>query len=183
PLPQAKLEAFLSSVPVGSDSDHGDYLRRAFQHLAQALSTADGTARAELMLLGNLEIAYFEQDRVQPEILDALEAPYTSTRQLGRLLLEAIAPGAAGWSSMFRTPLAFVVGAGGRVAEASLRALLRRLITESLITLSLPDGVLRLGRDLVGEPPECLREPVHPELRAMLERLSPATGDANGAGA
>lgn len=182
PISDEALAAFLSSVPPGED-EASHQLRGAFRHLAEALAETDHRARAELMLLANLEIACHEQARVQPEILDALEAPYTSTAQLGRLLLQAIAPRSTGWSPLVRSPLALVVGSGGRVAEAALRALLRRLITESMITLSLPGGVLKLGRRLSGEPPECLREPRLAELRAMLERLAPGSHDLDGAGA
>ncbi|HEX6927304.1 MAG TPA: hypothetical protein VF167_17900 [Longimicrobiaceae bacterium] len=183
PIPETELSRFLSAVPVGGEPSRADYLHRAFRHLAQALETEDHGARAELMLLSNLEIAYFEQARVQPEILAALEAPYTSTRQLGRALLAAISPGAADWPPLVRTPLAFAVGLGGRVAEAALRSLLRRLITEELITLTLPGEVLRLGRNLAGEPPACLRNPRNPELRDLLALLAPPPDDLDGSGA
>ena len=183
PVPEEALDEFLSSVPTADDAEHPDLLRRAFRHLAAALVEEEPTARAELMLLGNLEIAYHEQARVQPEILQALEAPYTSTSRLGKALLYALAPSSAGWPTLFRTPLALATGAGGRLAEAGLRRLLRHLITESMITLALPGGELRLGRALQGEPPECLRTPRHPELRIMLDRLAPAVGDLDGTGA
>lgn len=183
PVDPAALEAFVAEVPLAPEADEPDLLRRAFRRLATALTEQDPRARAELMLLANLEIACHEQARVQPEILDALEAPYTSTAQLGRVLLEAVAPGSPGWPGALRSPLALVVGAGGRVAESTLRALLRRLITEAMITLTLPAGVLKLGRRLRGEPPECLREPVLPELVTMLGRLAPRPGDLDGGGA
>jgi HEPN domain-containing protein len=183
PIPEERLVEFLRDVPTATDPGSRDLLRRAFRHLASALVEPDRGKRAELMLLANLEIAHHEQARVQPEIQEALEAPYTSTSQLGRVLLEALAPGSPHWSPMLRRPLSMVVGAGGRVAEVALRALLRRLITESMITLSLPEGVLKLGRQLAGLPPECLREPQHEELRAMLARLTPRPGDLDGAGA
>ena len=183
PIPEAALEEFLEQVPLDPAGDPPDQLRSAFRRLAAALAEPDHAARAELMLLANLEIACHEQARVQPEILDALEAPYTSTAQLGKVLLEAIAPRSPGWPAPLRSPLALIVGAGGRVAEAALRALLRRLITEAMITLALPGGVLKLGRRLRGDPPECLREPVTPELRQMLRRLAPRPGDLDGGGA
>src|SRR5690606_15632542 len=123
PIDTVELEEFLEQVPLGEDPERRDYLRRAFRHLAQALQTSDSVARAERMLLANLEIAYHEQARVQPEILEALEAPYTSTRQLGAVILQAAAPATSGWKPVFRAPLALVAGVGGRVAEAALRAL------------------------------------------------------------
>lgn len=185
PIPPDQLEGFLTDVPLAEEGDPRDreMLRQAFRHLAAALVETDAGRRAELTLLANLEIAYHEQARVQPEIVEALEAPYTSIRPLGRRVLEAIAPSSTGWSPLLRTPLALLAGAGGRIAEAALRSLLRRLITESLMTLALPGVVLRLGADLTGDPPECLREPSNGELREMLARLAPAVGDPDGAGA
>lgn len=185
PISPERLESFLSGVPLAEEGDAEDreMLRQAFRHLAAALVEPDRNRRAELTLLANLEIAYHEQARVQPEIVDALEAPYTSIRPLGRRVLEAIAPASPGWSPFLRTPLALLAGAGGRIAEAALRSLLRRLITESLMTLTLPGVVLRLGADLPGDPPECLREPSDPALQRMLQRLAPGAGDLNGVGA
>lgn len=183
PVESAALDDFLAGVPLAPGQEPPDQLRRAFTHLAQAIGEAEHVARAELMLLANLEIACHEQARVQPEILDALEAPYTTTAQLGRALLEAMAPRSPGWPSLLRTPLALVVGGAGRVAEAALRALLRRLITESMITLALPDGVMKLGRRVAGNPPACLSEPRLEALREMLARLAPAAGDLDGSGA
>jgi hypothetical protein len=43
--------------------------------------------------------------------------------------------------------------------------------------------VVRLGRRLAGEPPECLRNPAHPELVALLARLAPPPDDLDGTGA
>jgi hypothetical protein len=52
-----------------------------------------------------------------------------------------------------------------------------------MMTLALPGGVLHLGRRLVGEPPECLRNPAHPELVDLLTRLTPPPADLDGTGA
>jgi hypothetical protein len=177
------LDGFLAALRPGDSPEGQDRLRRAFTCYAQATQENDRNRRAELMLLANLEIGFHEQTRLQPEILEALEAPYTGTMALGRRLLEALAPSSGDWYGWARTPVAAVLGGGGRIAEASLRSLLRRLITESMMTLALPGGVLHLGRPLAGEPPECLRNPALPELVALLSRLAPAAGDANGSGA
>lgn len=183
PVAPDSLSEFLREVPAGTVPGEGDLLRSAFRHLAEALVEEDIRRRAELMLLANLEIACYEQARVQPEILQALEAPYTSTSRLGRALLEAMAPGSSAWPRPLRAPLVALAGVGGRVAEGALRTLLRRVITEAMITLSLPRGEIRLGRALAGDPPECLRDPEHPELRSVLERFAPGPHDPDGTGA
>ncbi len=124
-----------------------------------------------------------EQTRLQPEILASLEVPFETATGLGRRILLVLAPGSAGWWTWAGTAAAAVLGGLGKLSAKPIRALLRHAVTEALMTLRLPDGTLRLGRDLRDAPPESLREPRHPELAAMLARLRPAPGDADGAGA
>jgi hypothetical protein len=180
--PQA-LAAFLAGLRPGDPPEGQEYLRRAFTHYAQAVDTADPRERAELLHLANLEIGMHEQTRLQPEILAALEVPFETATGLGRRVLLVLAPGSVGWWSWASTAAAAVLGGFGKLSEKSIRALLRHAVTEALMTLRLPDGTVRLGRDLSGEPPESLREPRNPELVAMLARLQPAPGDPDGTGA
>lgn len=49
-------------------------LRRAFRRYYAALFEPDAKLRAELLLLGNIEVGYHEQTRLQPEIVAALDA-------------------------------------------------------------------------------------------------------------
>ncbi len=180
--PQA-LAAFLAGLRPGDPPEGQEYLRRAFTHYAQAMEAADPRGRAELLHLGNLEIGMHEQARLQPEILAALEVPFETATGLGRRILLVLAPGSVGWWTWASTAAAAVLGGFGKLSEKSIRALLRHAVTEALMTLRLPDGTIRLGRDPGGEPPESLREPRHPELAAMLARLQPAPGDPDGPGA
>lgn len=177
------LAAFLAGLRPGPAPEGQDLLRSAFARYARALETPDPRARAEWMLLANLEIGLHEQTRLQPEILEALEVPYTTAAGLGRRMLAVLAPGSGLWWPWVRGPLAAALGGFGKLAEHPVRPLLRRAVTEALMTLRLPDGPLRLGRDFRGEPPESLRDPADPELVAMLARFRPAPGDRNGAGA
>jgi hypothetical protein len=59
----------------------------------------DPIARAELMARATVEIGFHEQTRLQAEILDALNSPLATTRDLKRrtvaALLPARAPGAS----------------------------------------------------------------------------------------
>lgn len=182
PTPDA-LAAFLGNLRPGDPPEGQELLRRAFSHYAVALQTPDLRLRAELLLLANLEIGLHEQTRLQPEILEALNAPFTATMELGRNLLEVLFSGSTGWAGVVRAPLAAVVGATGRLTEYSLRQLLRHLLTESFMTLSLPGGVVHLGRDLRGDFPESLLSPTTAELVEILNRFQPASDDADGAGA
>ena len=60
---------------------------------------------------------------------------------------------------------------------------IRRIITERLMTLTLPGSVLILGEDLHSELPDTLARIDHPTLRRMLHRFEPRPGDPDGCGA
>jgi hypothetical protein len=177
------LEEFLDGLRPGAPPAGQSYLRAAFTHYARALETADLAGRAGLMLLANLEIGLHEQTRLQPEILEALEVPYTTATGLGRRMLLVLVPGSARWWGWASAPFAAALGGLGRLAVKPVRPLLRRAVTDALMTLRLPGGPLRLGRDFRGEPPEALRDPANPELRALLARFRPTPDDRDGAGA
>ena len=63
------------------------YLRQAFTAYAAAFRESDAKARAELILLANLAIGWHEQTRLQPEIAEALDAPFEEPIKLRRELL------------------------------------------------------------------------------------------------
>lgn len=182
PAPDA-LATFLGKLRLGDPPEGQEFLRRAFSHYAAALRTSDLPLRAELLLLANLEIGLHEQTRLQPEILEALDAPFTATMELGRDLLDVLLPRSVGWVGVVREPLAALLGTTGRLTEYSLRQLLRHLLTESFITLSLPGGVVHLGRDLQGDFPESLLNPTTAELLEILDRFKPVSNDPDGSGA
>jgi hypothetical protein len=176
------LDAFLEGLAPGQPPEGQALLGQAFRHYAAALD-AGGDAREELLLLANLEIGLHEQTRLQPQILGALEVPFDTISGIGHRLLDLLHPAASRWSAAVRTPLALGLGTAAKGAALSLRALLRHLITERMMTLALPDGVVHLGRELSGEYPACLREPRTAELVELLRRFVPAADDRNGVGA
>ncbi len=80
------LDAFLDRLRDGDPPDGQRLLRAAFTRYAQVASEPDPKARTELLLLANLEIGMHEQNRLQPEICEALDAPYITEEELGRRL-------------------------------------------------------------------------------------------------
>lgn len=177
------LATFLEGLRPGDAPEGQDYLRRAFTHYAAALETTDPVARAELVLLSNVMIGLHEQTRLQPEILEALEVPFATFDDVGRRLLQVFAPGCVRWHWTVKTPMAVAVGAVARTVGLTLRGATRFLITERLMTLSFPDGMVHLGRDLGGEYPAPLRDPRNGDLVELLNRFRPPDLDPNGAGA
>jgi hypothetical protein len=173
-------EAFLAQLRPGDPPDGQGYLRRAFERYERRRNERDPKARTELGVLANLEIGFHEQTRLQPEIRQALDAPYATQADLGRRALEGFLPSAARWWSVVRRPAAAVVGVVAAGTQRSASRLAREVITESFMVLSLPGRVLALGTHLTDAFPEALNRPADPdliELLAQFEPVAPARDD------
>lgn len=125
-------------------------VRTALRHYFEALRETDVDARAELVLLANVECGLHEQIRLQPYIAGALDAP------LGELLRLAKVPDHA-------------------LAERTVD-LARRIATEWLMTMATPHEIIDLGSDLPAPRgasmwPTELRNLRHPTLLALADRV------------
>ncbi len=153
----------------------GEYaLTQAFAHYDRVQLERDPKKRAELALLANLEIGLHEQTRLQPQILEALDAAYATQEDLGRRVLEALFPSATGWWAVVRGPAATAIGVWARAIQRSASRLAREAITDSLMVLTLPGRVLMLGTNLTDAYPPELTEPADPELKELLARFESA---------
>ncbi len=183
------LERFCAGLRPGEPPDGQRYLRQAFTRYYQAFFETTPKARAELMLLANLEIGLHEQTRLQPEIAEALEGVAVDPDQFTRAVLGVVFP-FGGW-------LVYALLLGRRLLQrpapldtalqhlfAVVRQQTRRLLTEHLMTLGLPHGrQLRLGHDLRAEFPEALQQIAHRELRALLAQIDPTPDSLRETGA
>ncbi|MDQ4048712.1 MAG: hypothetical protein M3131_04920, partial [Actinomycetota bacterium] len=174
PLDSAELRAFLEGLRPGDPPDGQRYLRQAFTRYQRQRFEADPKARTELAFLANLEIGMHEQTRLQPEIREALDAPYATKEDLGRRLLEVLFPRTAGWRASVKRPLAAPIRPIGSSAQRAASDLAREVITESFMVLSLPGQVLSLGTHLDEPYPEALGELRSPELIELLAQFEPA---------
>jgi len=187
PPDAVRLAAFLDALRPGDPPEGQGYLRRAFSHYHEALAQADPKARTELLLLANLEIGFHEQTRLQPEIVEALNALFYDPAALRRRLLDVMAPDPASrlrlfvaWLSGRARPL---LAARDRLAT-DLQNLGHLAITEHMMTLRLPRGrLLRLGQDLRVQIPAELRQIDLPDLRALLDQVDPTPDSLYGSGA
>lgn len=183
-----RLAGLCGASRAGPPPDGQDLLGAAFAGYHRALSTADAKARAELMLLANLRIGLHEQTRLQPEIVEALNAPVADPSELKARLLDRLVPGGGRLLSL-RSRLAGRLGWRSPLDEACqaladrLRALARAVVTEHLMALELPEGRLRLGADLPGGAPEHLRSPANEDLLALLRKVDPTPDSTRGSGA
>lgn len=172
-----RIAWFCEELRSGDPPEGQRYLKQAFTTYYRGLFEEDPSTKAELMFLANLEIGYHEQKRLQPEIMEALNAPVADSEQLKRLRAE-IFPRFPNW----RSPLVDMVY--DELADRA-RNLARLVVTRRMMTLALPNGeVLRLGQDLRSEHPiEALRHIDDPELRALLHEVDPTPDNAQGSGA
>lgn len=173
----AALADFLAGLRPGEPPDGQRYLRQAFAHYARALRAAEPKERAELLLLANLEIGFHEQTRLQPEIVEAMNAPVVDPRTLRRRLVDELFPDRNArvryWLGRLGRRMGPLLQARDRLADEAQR-LGRQIVTASLMTLTLPPGkVLWLGRDLPDSFPDALATVHQPELLALLKQMDP----------
>lgn len=153
----AEFAAFAGGLKAGPPPDGQDLLRQAFSHYQQHAFETSPAARAQLLLLANLKIGLHEQTRLQPEILEAIEAAPDTVKDLRERRL------------FFRAPAAFLARGYAKYA----RELTRRAITDSLMVLTLPDSVHRLGAHIPIPFPPDLEKLDAEELRAFWDDLEP----------
>lgn len=183
------IARFCAALRPGDPPDGQGYLRQAFARYYQTFFETDPKARAELMLLANLEIGLHEQTRLQPEIAAALEASVGDPAQVMRDLLKVLFPW-RGWPAYAFLLVMRLIGRPTPL-EAAINQLItvvrqqaRRLLTEHMMSLGFPHGIrLGLGDDLRAEFPEALRQLAHPELHSLLQRIDPTPDSLRETGA
>ncbi|HUR84542.1 MAG TPA: hypothetical protein VMY78_04295 [Solirubrobacteraceae bacterium] len=169
----AESEAFLAGLRTGEPPDGQRYLHQAFSRYARVAATTDEGACAQLILLANLEIGMHEQTRLQPEIRESLDAPYQTAQDLDVRLVRALAPW---WRRPVPRVIAVPVGAVGARAQHGVAEMLRELITEALMVMSLPGRVLYLGANMDEPVPPALAQLTDAELTTLLAIFEPAAG-------
>ena len=173
PEAPAAVRRFLDGLRPGEPPDGQRYLRQAFARYERRRLERDPKGRAELAVLANLEIGFHEQTRLQPEIREALDAPHATHEDLGRRALEALFPSSGRWRPVVRHPAAAAVGVVAAGAQRTASRVAREVISDCLLTLSLPGRVLALGTHLADAYPEVLREPASEDLTELLARFEP----------
>lgn len=185
----AHIDGFCAALRPGDPPDGQRYLRQAFSRYYKALFEPDPKAKAELILLANIEIGFHEQTRLQPEIAAGLEASVEDPAVFKRRLLEALFPN-SGWlaslGGLFTTitgrptPLDRAIG----LFAARARHFIRLFMTKNLMELGFPAGIqLRLGRDLKARFPASLTHLTNPDLIALLAQVDPTPDSLANTGA
>ena len=183
PADAPQVRRFLDSLRPGDPPEGQRYLRQAFMHYERLRFEHDPKARAELAVLANLEIGFHEQTRLQPEIREALDAAHTTKKDLGRRVLEAVFPSAAGWWSFVLGPAGAAIGIVAAGFQRTSSRVAREAITDSFMVMALPGRVLALGTHLADAYPALLDEPADAELTELLARFEPVAPAPDDCGA
>jgi hypothetical protein len=187
----AKLEAYLGTLQAGAIApDHvvldpqtqelalvsrggQDLLMHALRHYYRAKFESNPKQRAELILLANASIGLHEQTRLQTYIAGALDAP------IGNTLIDTTHDALAEClgDDLLGTRGYVLVDRLLAPLTARVQDIFHHFATECMMTLKLPDGTIRLGRDLPaspGEPlfPKLLETLVDPDLAALFARYN-----------
>ncbi|MEO8660628.1 MAG: hypothetical protein ABI693_19315 [Bryobacteraceae bacterium] len=141
-------------------------LAPAFAHYTHAITEPDTARRTQLQYCANVELAWHEQVRAQPLIVRAMQDPVLSVRNLGERVLVVFAP-----PGLRVAVLAVAAGIAVKPLSSFGLMLARRLITERLMTLSLPGRMLVLSADIDLPCPQILEKVDLPELKALLDRF------------
>ena len=157
--------AFIASLRDGDPPDGQKYLKAAFTHYSAP------SPGPQQLFFANLLIGLHEQTRLQPEICEALDAPYITSEELGRRLFPNRRP-------RVQRAAALVVGpVQGKLAELS-----RELITHALMTLSVPGRILLLGSTCSTRTPRSCARSATRSWRRWSRSFEPAGGvDRSGA--
>jgi hypothetical protein len=184
-----KLERFCAALRPGEPPDGQRYLRQAFTRYYRSFFIQDAKARAELLLCANLEIGLHEQNRLQPEIAEALDAAFLDVTQFTRQLIKVIFPDSS-WLVFIQWLARRWLGRPTKLDQAvqawlkAIQALMREAITELMMTIHLPpDLTIHLGDDLTAGFPEVLRQLVDPDLRSLFAQIAPTPDSVEGSGA
>jgi hypothetical protein len=182
-LDEHAVQLFVETLPAGEPPEGKGLLRDAIVHLHRAMVDPDPARAAQWLLLSNLEIGRHEQMRLQPEIAAALDAPVPDGAVLvDGLLADLFAFG--GWIVRLRRRLRRMIGGptpldrAAAALVADVRAMLRRAMTDCMMTLELPGVALRLGADVPAAFPQSVRQIENPALLGLLGRVDPTPDSA-----
>jgi hypothetical protein len=183
------IDSFCQALHPGEPPGGQRYLQQAFQRYYQALFEGDEKARTELLLLGNLEIGFHEQTRLQPEINEALAAPLITPEDFTRNLLKVLRPG---WGALNEV-IWYIMRLFGQLTALDhaiadfLSAAQRQaqlIVTDTMMTIEVPPQTrLRLGQDLATSFPPVLQQVLNPDLLALLAQIDPTPDSPLGSGA
>lgn len=169
-------ESFCREMRDGDPPDGQQYLKSAFTNYYMAFFEHDEQLRLEKLLLANLLIGFHEQTRLQPEILDSLNAAFTGKDAFRKEVIDFLFPPGS-WRTQVRLLYLKATGKASRLEAAidrlttELQHIVRKQITACLMTLSLPHERLLLSKDLQHTYPRELSKLSCKDLVELMTRI------------
>lgn len=185
----SNIENFCQQLRPGFPPEGQVYLQDAFGCYYKALFEEEAKKKTELNLLANLQIGLHEQNRLQPEIAEALNVAAIDLQEVKNKLFDQLFSGSGFWSK-FRLFFQRIFNRK-TVLDKAIESLLERiqqhlraLLTTHLMALTLPPhNRLQLGKDLTMPYPPDLKELTNPNLLALLSKVDPTTNSLLQSGA
>jgi hypothetical protein len=184
---QENISKFCSAFKPGIPPDGQQMLKDAFTSYFEARKQTDEKVKAEMMLYSNLLIGYHEQTRLQPQIVEALNAAFTNENDIKSNLLRELLPGF--WlriryyvSKLLqrKLPLDDAIDQLLNLAKQKVR----EVITDCMMTLHIPPNeFLKLGEDLKKKFPQRLEHTSSSTLKELLNKIDPTPDSLKESGA
>ena len=181
------ISKFCSVFKPGNPPDGQQMLKDAFTSYFEARKQTDEKVKAEMILYSNLLIGFHEQTRLQPQIVEALNAAFANEDEMRSRFLKELLPGF--WLRI-RYYIAKILKRKLPLDEAIDNLLnlakqkLREVITDFMMTLHIPnDELLKLGENLKKKFPQRLEHISTPELKLLLSKIDPTTDSIKESGA
>lgn len=186
---KVNIDIFCSQLKPGTPPEGQEYLNKAFQAYYSALFETDRLKKLQLMFFANLCVGFHEQNRLQPEITEALNASLPDLHEIKSNFSEQIFQ-KHGFlqklinflSNLFNRTI--LSNKDEEALSLKIKILLHKVITNHLMTITLPpDIIFHLGKDLSMPYPENLKHLNNPELLKMLSLVDPTTDSVTQSGA
>ena len=176
----AALDAFCVTLRSGPPPDGQDRLKEAFKYYYAAKFTTDATERAQLEYLANLLVGFHEQVRLQAQIESGMTAPVVDEARWGIDLLTAIFKTAPRWWSPARSAAAATLRTLLRPVREAILRLVREVVTEELMTLTVAGQRYSLGQPIPLPPSPSLQSLLNADLTTFLASLPAEVGTSGG---
>lgn len=181
------ISKFCSAFKPGVPPDGQRMLKDAFTYYFEARKESDSKLKAEMIHHSNLLIGYHEQTRLQPQIVEALNAAFKNELEIKNRFLRELLPGF--WLRIryyiskllqLKLPLDEAIDQLLNIAKQKMR----EVITEFMMTLYIPGSeVLKLGKDLNKNFPERLDYISNQKLKKLLIKIDPTPDSVKESGA
>lgn len=184
---QENINKYCEALKSGDPPDGQHFLREAFTAYCEAKFISDTKNKSEVVHYANLLIGFHEQTRLQPEIVDAMTAPFKNVNDLRYKIFKQFLPD--GWLHIryflsrtfgIKFPLDQLLD---QLLEQTKKHA-REVITRFMMSLYIPGcPVLRLGENLNRPLPEQLLQISNEKLKELLFKIDPTPDNLKESGA